>query len=110
VEVSTQPQPARTTCSSRPAADQFSVPLGQGVNGGTGHQLGDWLAATLPNFYGQNAATNLAGQTNAVVAALFQTDFLVKGVKLDAQVLATALSVYVTNTTLDSTGLGTKDP
>jgi hypothetical protein len=37
------------------------------------------------------------------VAALFQADFLLKGVKLDAQVLATALNVYVTNATLDPT-------
>jgi hypothetical protein len=37
------------------------------------------------------------------VAALFQQDFVMKGVKLDAQVLATALSVYVTNATLDPT-------
>ena len=37
------------------------------------------------------------------VAALFQSDFLLKGVKLDAQVLSTALSVYVTNATLDPT-------
>src|SRR5207249_3433205 len=46
---------------------------------------------------------NLRGTSNAFVAALFQSDFLVHGVKLDAQVLATALSVYVTNATLDST-------
>jgi hypothetical protein len=37
------------------------------------------------------------------IAALFQQDFLMKGVKLDAQVLATALSVYATNATFDST-------
>jgi hypothetical protein len=37
------------------------------------------------------------------VAALFQQDFVLKGVKLDTQVLATALSVYATNATLDST-------
>ena len=74
------------------------------VNGGTGHQLGDWLAATLPNIFGANASgSDLAGQGNAAVAALFQSDFLLKGVKLDAQVLATALSVYVTNATLDPT-------
>jgi hypothetical protein len=35
------------------------------------------------------------------LAALFQQGFLLKGVKLDAQVLATALSVYATNATLD---------
>jgi hypothetical protein len=73
------------------------------VNGGTGTQLGDWLAATLPNMFGSNAgSSDLAGQGNAAVANLFQHDFLLKGVKLDAQVLATALSVYVTNSTLDS--------
>ena len=80
------------------------------LNGGGGStQLANWLAATLPNTFGKNAgANNLlnyqnAGQvaTNAQVAALFQQDFVMKGVKLDAQVLATALSVYVTNATLD---------
>jgi hypothetical protein len=74
------------------------------LNGGTGHQLGDWLAATLPNIFGAAAGSNnLALKSNAAVATLFQSDFLLKGVKLDAQVLATALSVYVTNATLDPT-------
>ncbi|HZY90496.1 MAG TPA: Ig-like domain repeat protein, partial [Gemmataceae bacterium] len=72
-------------------------------NGGAGHQLGDWLAATFKNLYGANSGNNLAGQGNAYVAALFQQDFLQKGPKLDAQVLATALSVYATNATLDNT-------
>jgi hypothetical protein len=39
------------------------------------------------------------------VAALFQKDFVLQGIKLDAQVLATALAVYATNATLDSTGV-----
>jgi hypothetical protein len=80
------------------------------LNGGASStQLGDWLAATLPNMFGANAgANNLAGKSNAQVAAFFQTAFLVKGQKLDAQVLATALSVYVTNATLDSTGAAEK--
>jgi len=73
------------------------------LNGGTGHQLGDWLAATLVNLYGANSANDLAGTSNAYVAALFQKDFVKKGQKLDAQVLATALSVYATNATLDDT-------
>ena len=38
-------------------------------------------------------------------AAFFQQEFLLKGIKLDAQVLATALSVYATNATLDSTAV-----
>jgi hypothetical protein len=79
------------------------------LNGGTGTELGDWLAATLPNMYGANAGNNdLAGKSNAYIAALFQQDFLQKGMKLDAQVLATALSVYVTNATLDSTQAAAK--
>src|SRR5205823_11334602 len=79
------------------------------LNGGTGTQLGDWLAATLPNVFGAGAGgSNLADKSNVEVAALFQRDFLQKGVKLDAQVLATALSVYVTNATLDPTQAAAK--
>jgi hypothetical protein len=71
--------------------------------GGTSHALGDWLAATFSHLYGADSGHSLAGKSNASVAALFQQDFVQKGVKLDAQVLATALSVYATNATLDST-------
>jgi streptogramin lyase len=74
------------------------------LNGGAGTQLADWLAATLPNTFGKNAGGNdVAGQGNAAIAALFQQDFVMKGVKLDGQLLATALSVYVTSATLDPT-------
>jgi streptogramin lyase len=74
------------------------------LNSSTGTQLADWLAATLPNTFGKNTGSNnLTGKTNADVAALFQSDFVMKGVKLDAQLLATALSVYATNATLDPT-------
>jgi parallel beta-helix repeat protein len=78
------------------------------LNGGpASKQLGNWLADTFPNIYGASAGTkNLAGKTNAFIAALFQSDFVQKGQKLDAQVLATALSVYVTNATLDNTDIG----
>jgi titin len=77
---------------------------GGGADGHGSHQLGDWLAATLPHTFGANASSNnLAGKDNAYVAALFQSDFVMKGVKLDAQLLATALSVYATNTALDPT-------
>lgn len=43
----------------------------------------------------------MTGKTNADVAALFQSFFQERGPKVDAQVLATALAVYVTNATLD---------
>jgi hypothetical protein len=79
------------------------------LNSGTGHQLGDWLAATLPHMFGAQAGSNnLAGKSNAYIAALFQQDFVLKGVKLDAQVLATGLSVYATNASLDTTGVATQ--
>ncbi len=68
--------------------------------------IANWLAATMPNTFGTHAGSNdVAGRSNADIAALFQQDFLMKGVKLGAQVLATALSVYATNATLDSTGV-----
>lgn len=71
-----------------------------GLNG-TSTNLGNWLAATLPNVFGAQAgANNLAGKTNAEVAAVYQQRFVVKGMKLDAQLMATALSVYATNLSL----------
>jgi hypothetical protein len=79
------------------------------LNGGTGTQLADWLAATLPNVYGAGAGShNLTGASNAQVAALFQSDYIQQATKLDAEVLATALSVYATNATLDSTQVATQ--
>jgi hypothetical protein len=77
--------------------------------GGTSTQLGDWLAATFPHMFGaQSGANSLAGQSNSLVASFFQSRFVVHGQKLDAQVLATALAVYVTDPTLDNTGVGTQ--
>ena len=79
------------------------------LNGGVGTQLGDWLAATFPHMFGAlSGSNNLAGQSNDYVASFFQSRFVVHGQKLDAQVLATALAVYVTDPTLDSTGVGTQ--
>jgi PKD repeat protein len=83
------------------------------LNGGpTATQLGSWLAATFPNMYGAGAgANNLAGKTNAQVAAFYKTLFArtVQSAagggpaKMDAQVMATAFAVYVTNQSLAGT-------
>jgi hypothetical protein len=77
------------------------------LNGGPdATQLGDWLAATFPNMYGAGA-NDLTGKTNDQVAAIYVSLFKQNGQtspggppKLDAQVLATSLAVYVTNQTL----------
>jgi streptogramin lyase len=74
-----------------------ALPVVTNANGSV-TSVANWLAATLPSTFG-----SLAGRSNAYVAALFQQDFVMKGVKLDAQLLATALSVYATNTALDPT-------
>jgi hypothetical protein len=75
-------------------------------------QLGNWLATTFPNMYGTNAGpNNLAGLNNADVAGMFKTLFkrnrktaAADGPpKLDAQVMATAFAVYVTNQALAGT-------
>jgi hypothetical protein len=58
----------------------------------------------LPNLYGSGAgANNLAGKTNAQVAAFYQGLFDATGQKLDAQVFATALNVYATTLSLGGT-------
>lgn len=75
--------------------------------GGVSTDLGDWLAATLPNLFGANAgADNLAGQSNTQVAGAFRQRFLLKGVKVDAQLMATALSVYATTSSLGGASAG----
>lgn len=63
------------------------------LNGGQSSKtLGNWLGTTFPNLYGA-----LKGKTNAYIADYFQDLFSVRGQKLEARVLATALSVYVTD-------------
>jgi len=76
------------------------------LNGGaSATQLGHWLALSFPNLYAA-----LDGQTNAQVAAHYKTLFARTAhdapagpPKVDAQVMATALAVYVTNQTLAGT-------
>jgi uncharacterized repeat protein (TIGR01451 family) len=72
--------------------------------GGSAVALADWLAATFPNLYGAGAgAHNLAGMTNAQVAAFYESLFSTGGLKLDAQALALALDVYATTLPLGGT-------
>jgi hypothetical protein len=82
------------------------------LNGGPAStQLGNWLAASFPEMYGVNAGpNNLSGMTNGQVAELYKSLFKRTArtcpggpPKLDAQVLATALAVYVTNENLAGT-------
>ncbi len=83
------------------------------LNGGeTSMQLSTWLAQTFPNMYGSAAgANNLSGKTNTQVWDFYNALFRRKQkeaqalglsgpAKVDAQVFATALAVYVTNQTL----------
>src|SRR5262249_3760970 len=66
--------------------------------------LASWLATTFPNLYGTGAgANNLTGMTNAQVAAFYQTLFALRGPRVQAQVLATALNVYATTSSLGGT-------
>ncbi len=71
--------------------------------GGESRQLGDWLAATFPDLYG-----DLAGKKNMSVGQTFiflfkrarRKDAHKAVLELEAQVMATALAVYVTNSNL----------
>lgn len=75
------------------------------VNGGsTSTALANWLATQFPCLYGAHSTNNMTGKTNADVAALFMKFFGVSGTKADAQILAGALAVYVTDKALSGTG------
>jgi glyoxylate utilization-related uncharacterized protein len=68
-----------------------------------GLTLANWLARTFPNLYGVNAGShNLTNKSNAYVAQFFLTLFNVTGQKADAQVLATALAVFTTTSSLNT--------
>jgi hypothetical protein len=71
-------------------------------NGGsTSTALANWLAASFPNLYGSGAGGNdLAGKSNAQVAAFYQSQFNLGGSKAQAQTLAVALNVYATTSSL----------
>jgi hypothetical protein len=84
----------------------WQSPNGQALinsfNGGsTSTALSAWLATNFANLYGAGAGANdLTGQTNAQVAAFYQSQFALGGTKVEAQVLATALNVYATTASL----------
>lgn len=71
------------------------------LNGGPNSTaLANWLASDYPYLYGPYSPNDLTDKSNADVAALFVRFFKVKGAKTDAQILAVALAVYVTDSAL----------
>ena len=73
------------------------------LNGGPlSTQLANWLAGNFPYIYGANAGllNNLTGQPNLTIATLAVKLSSLNNSKPDAQILATALSVYVTDSDL----------
>jgi hypothetical protein len=73
------------------------------LNGGqSAKNLGNWLATDFNNLFGANAgsANNLSGKTNGQVATYYQSLYANSAKKPEADALALALNVYVTNSTL----------
>jgi hypothetical protein len=68
----------------------------------TSTKLGNWLAANFPNLFGNTVGTacNLAGKTNVQVGDAFTALFNIRGAKVEAQVMATALAIYATDSDL----------
>ena len=62
--------------------------------------LSTWLAQSFPNLYGPCGSNNMTGMTNTQVAAAFMRLYKNSAQNTDAQVLATALNVYATTTSL----------
>lgn len=82
-------------------ANKNGQSLIKALNGGpTSTALGNWLASTFPYLWGAGAgAGDLTGQPNSNVASVFLA-LKAKKSKTDAQLLATALTVYVTDSDL----------
>ncbi len=67
-------------------------------SGSSSTALGNWLAASFPHLYGVHAgANNLTGKSNWYVYDRFIQFKNSHGMKVDAQMLATAFAVYVTD-------------
>jgi len=64
------------------------------------NSLGFWLIYNFPNLYGAPYENGLYDTTNAGVASYFQKLFDMPGPRLEAKVLALALSVYATTRSL----------
>ena len=80
-------------------ADFWAGSYGQNLikslnSGSTSKTLGNWLASNFPNLYG-----SLAGKTNADIACIMQS-INDSCYQVEADVLATALSIYVTDADL----------
>ncbi|MBN9518394.1 carboxypeptidase regulatory-like domain-containing protein, partial [bacterium] len=72
--------------------------LNNGGTSGTATALGNWLATNFGEMYGSGCGSNnLAGKTNAQVYSYLCSLASNSGKQLEAQVLATALAVYVTD-------------
>jgi hypothetical protein len=73
------------------------------LNGSSGAKnLGNWLASNFPNLFGSSAGSsnNLANKTNSQVASAFAAKFDSSATKVEAEILATALSVFVSSSSL----------
>ncbi|HUR53873.1 MAG TPA: SdrD B-like domain-containing protein [Gemmataceae bacterium] len=75
------------------------------LNGGSSAtNLGNWLASSFPNLFGAGSyVANTTGMTNLQVANLFKTVFTGDSPKVEAQTMAVALAVYVTDSDLAGT-------
>lgn len=82
-------------------ANKNGQALIKSLNGGpTSTALGNWLASNFPYLWGAGAGANdLTGQPNSAVASRLLA-LKKKKSKVDAQILATALAVYVTDSDL----------
>jgi len=67
--------------------------------------LGKWLATSFPKLYGSSSGScnDMTGKTNTQVASYYKGLYNLGGSRLEAKVMATALSVYATTSSLGGT-------
>jgi hypothetical protein len=100
--IATQPTNCPLTCGDSCTIGFWACQKGQSLinccNGGpSSTTLGNTLAADLPCIYGANSTNNLSGKSNAYIAALYQQYFAQPGQRIDAELLCTALSCFITD-------------
>ena len=93
-----------SVCHTRPSrAASGTVPAARGsqlLNGGSScTSLGNWLAESFSNLYG-NSSCNFAGKSNSYIASYYQTLYRNNSSSPECSVLATALNVYASCSSL----------
>ena len=89
------------------AKDTASASFWNGTNGqnllralngsSNAEALSTWMASTFPNLWGPDSSNSLLGRTNSEIVSNYRAKFAMGGIRLEAQMMATAFNIFATD-------------